>query len=152
MDYTLIRLSDRPELLDAAADWFHEKWKIPRAAYAASMAEALTSGGVPEWYLAIADGRIAAGLGVIENDFHPRRDLTPNVCAVFTEPEHRGRGLAGALFLLAADDQHRRGRDTLYLLTDHDSFYERYGWRFLCPVRADGEARDSRMYVHIWTP
>ena len=148
MDYTLIRLSDRPALLDAAADWFHEKWGVPREAYAESMTAALTGAGVPEWYIAAAQGRIVAGMGVIENDFHDRKDLSPNVCAVFTEPDCRGQGLAGALLDLVAADQHRRSTDTLYLLTDHDSFYERHGWRYLCPARGDGEEQDARMYVH----
>jgi hypothetical protein len=37
---------------------------------------------------------------------------------------------------------------TLYLVTDHDSFYERYGWEYLCPVISDGEDEPSRIYVH----
>ena len=41
-----------------------------------------------------------------------------------------------------------RGVGTLYLLTDHDSFYERYGWELHCMVRGDGEPDMSRMYVH----
>ena len=41
-----------------------------------------------------------------------------------------------------------KGIDTLYLLTDHDSFYERYGWEFLCMVQGDGEEEPSRMYMH----
>ena len=28
-------------------------------------------------------------MGVIENDFHDRKDLTPNVCAVYTEEDCR---------------------------------------------------------------
>lgn len=39
------------------------------------------------------------------------------------------------------------GVDTLYLLTDHTSFYERYGWEFFCMAQGDGEAEPSRMYV-----
>lgn len=31
-------------------------------------------------------------MGVIENDFHDRKDLTPNVCAVYTE-EYRCQGV-----------------------------------------------------------
>ena len=42
----------------------------------------------------------------------------------------------------------QRGVTTLYLLTDHDSFYERYGWEFYCMVQGDGEETMSRMYVH----
>ena len=41
-----------------------------------------------------------------------------------------------------------RGIGTLYLLTDHTAFYERYGWEFLCMVQGDGEPELSRMYVH----
>lgn len=33
--------------------------------------------------------------GSIENDFHDRKDLTPNICAVYTEEAYRGRGIAG---------------------------------------------------------
>ena len=40
------------------------------------------------------------------------------------------------------------GIDALYLLTSHDSFYERYGWEYLCPVTQEGDDEPSRMYVH----
>ena len=33
-------------------------------------------------------------------------------------------------------------------LTDHDSFYEHYGWEFYCMATGDGEETPSRMYVH----
>ena len=32
------------------------------------------------------------------------------------------------------EDMSALGIDTLYLLTDHTGFYERYGWKFLCMV------------------
>lgn len=79
---------------------------------------------------------------------HDRKDLTPNVCAVYTEEDRRGRGVAGALLNNVCEDMKKRGIDTLYLLTDHDSFYERYGWEFLCMAQGDGEPEMSRMYVH----
>lgn len=40
------------------------------------------------------------------------------------------------------------GIDTLYLLTDHTSFYEKYQWKFLCMVQGEGEAELSRMYYY----
>ena len=36
-----------------------------------------------------ANDKVIGGLGVIENDFHDRKDLTPNICAVYTEEEYR---------------------------------------------------------------
>lgn len=147
MEY--IRLTDRPELLERAVCWFHEKWGIPAEAYRESMEACLAGGSaVPQWYLALEGKRIVGGMGVIDNDFHNRRDLTPNVCAVYTEADRRGRGIAGALLHLVCDDMRERGIRTLYLLTDHTAFYERYGWEFLCMVQGDGESQPSRIYVH----
>ncbi len=149
MAFERLNLAQRPALAARAAAWFHEKWGVPLEAYRESMAAALEGPGpVPQWYLAVEDGRIIGGMGVIENDFHDRKDLAPNVCAVYTEPDFRGRGVAGAMLRFVCDDMSARGVDTLYLLTDHDSFYERYGWRFLCMAQGDGEAEPSRLYVH----
>ena len=118
MNFDIIRITERPELKTAAAEWFHEKWGIPYEAYLESMEEAMSGkGAVPQWYLALYGDRIAAGMGVIANDFHDRTDLTPNVCAVFTEPDFRCQGLAGRLLGFVADDMKSGGIDALYLLT-----------------------------------
>lgn len=149
MDYQIIRLTDRPALKEQAAQWFHEKWRIPLAAYMESMEDCLTGKTpVPQWYLALEQDNIIAGMGVIENDFHNRKDLAPNVCAVYTEPDKRCNGIAGVLLNYVSCDMKEKGIGTLYLLTDHTSFYERYGWEFLCMVQGDGEPEMSRMYIH----
>lgn len=149
MNCEIIRLTDKPELKEQAAGWFHEKWGIPLEAYRESMNACLNGKTpVPAWYLAMENDRIIGGLGVIENDFHDRKDLTPNVCAVYTEEDYRCLGIAGALLRFVCDDMRAKGIGTLYLVTDHTSFYERCGWEFLCMVQGDGEPGLSRMYVH----
>jgi len=145
--YTIIKLRDCPALLDTAARWFHEKWGIGEAVYRESMEECLKGQSpVPQWYACMEGGQIIGGMGVIENDFHDRKDLAPNVCAVYTEETHRGRGIAGALLDAVCKDMASLGVGTLYLLTDHDSFYERYGWEFFCMAQGDGEPEPARLY------
>lgn len=137
-----------PLIKDCAADWFNQKWGIPREAYDESMSDALSGEGtVPQWYVALDGARIIGGAGVIENDFHDKRDLTPNVCALFVEPEYRCHGIAGQILDFICSDMKNHGLDTLYLLTDHTSFYERYGWQYLCEAQGDGEPDTSRMYI-----
>ncbi len=53
--------------------------------------------------------------------FHDRKDLAPNVCAVYVEEDCRCQGLAGSLLRFACRDMAARG---------------------------DGEEELSRMYVH----
>jgi len=134
--------------MEQAARWFHEKWGMPEAAYREAMAAYLAGETENGWFLCLMGERIAAGLGVIENDFHERRDLAPNVCAVYTEEGDRSRGIAGRLLNLAVEDMKARGVSPLYLVTNHVGFYERYGWEFLCMTKSDGEEALSRVYVH----
>jgi len=148
MNYNIIKLSSFPENIEKMALWFHKKWGIELEAYIESMSEAIsTKSAFPEWYAVIDGERIIGGAGVIENDFHSRRDLSPNICALFVEETHRGRGVAGSLLDFICTDMKKKGIDTLYLLTDHTSFYERYGWSFLCMVQGDVEETPSRMYI-----
>ena len=100
------------------------------------------------WYLCLSGNQIIGGMGVIENDFHDRKDLTPNVCAVFTEEGYRGQGIAGNLLNMVVNDMKSKGISPIYLITDHIGFYEKYGWEFLCMVQGDGEPNMTRMYVH----
>lgn len=146
--YTYITLRERPELKDVAAEWFHCKWGVPKKAYLDCIDEYLNQKTEYGWYLCIDGDKIVGGMGVIENDFHNRKDLYPNICAVYTEQEHRGKGIAGNLLNMAVEDMRAKGISPVYLITDHTSFYERYGWEFLCMVQGDGESNMTRMYIH----
>lgn len=147
--YQIIRIREHPELAGDAAEWFHQKWDYPVEAYTASMEECLArETDVPQWYVVMNDGKIIAGLGVIENDFHDRKDLTPNISSVFVEKEYRRQGIAGKMLRFVCDEFAVRGINTLFLVTDHTSFYEQYGWEFLCMVQGDGEPEKTRLYRH----
>ena len=146
--YVYITLREKPELKTAAAQWFHSKWGVPQEAYLECMDAYLKKETELGWYLCLDGVQIVGGLGVIENDFHDRKDLTPNVCAVYTEESHRKQQIAGNLLHMAVEDLRSKGISPAYLLTDHTGFYERYGWEFLCMVQGDGEEQMSRMYIH----
>jgi len=148
MDHTYIMLRERPEIRDEAARWFHEKWGVPEEAYLECMDEYLSGKTEYGWYLCLDGDKIIGGMGVIENDFHDRKDLSPNVCAVYTEEEYRSQGIAGKLLDMVVEDMRSKGISPIYLVSDHIGFYERYGWEFLCMVQGDGEEEMTRMYIH----
>ena len=131
MNYRILRLVDQPELKERAARWFHEKWNIPLSAYLESMEECLKKeNAVPQWYVAVEGERIIGGLGVIANDFHNRKDLTPNVCAVFVEEDKRCNGIAGALLQFVCADMKERGITAISLKATGMGrpLYEKYGF------------------------
>lgn len=146
--YKYIKLLEMQEIKEKAAEWFHDKWGVPKEAYLECMEAYINGETEYGWYLCLDEGKIIAGMGVIENDFHDRKDLTPNVCAVYTEESYRGQGIAGKLLTMVVEDCRQKGISPLYLITDHIGFYERYGWEFLCMVQGDGEQEMTRMYIH----
>lgn len=146
--YQYVTLREMPEIKEQAAEWFHSKWGVSKEAYLECMNAYLKKETEYGWYLCLDGERIIGGLGVIENDFHDRKDLAPNVCAVYTEEAYRGKGIAGKLLNMVVEDMKEKGVSSLYLITDHTCFYERYGWEFLCMVQGDGEEEMTRMYIH----
>ncbi len=84
----------------------------------------------------------------MKTTFTTKKDLAPNVCAVYTEKDYRCKGIAGHLLGMVVEDMKSKGITPIYLLTDHTGFYKRYGWELLCMVQGNGEPDISRMYIH----
>ncbi|MCQ2802590.1 MAG: GNAT family N-acetyltransferase [Bacilli bacterium] len=142
-----ITIRTEPEIIEKAATWFSSKWNVPKEAYLECMNNYLNNKTNLGWFLCLDADRIVGGLGVIENDFHERKDLTPNICAVYVEEEYRNKGIAGRLLNLAVEDLKMNGISTVYLITDHIGFYERYGFTFLTMTKCD-DGTISRIYIY----
>lgn len=142
----ILRLSDYPQYKEMAAQWFSEKWQIPVEAYLESIQISIDQKhAIPQWYIVLnKDKHLIAGAGVIDNDFHERKDLTPNLCALFVEENYRNQNIAKQILDFVREDLSNQGIQTLYLITDHTEFYEKCGWRFLTLVKDEGTVANSR--------
>ena len=148
MQYQFITLREQPILIDEAASWFSSKWRVPKEAYLECMNAYLNQETELGWYLCLNNDQIIGGLGVIDNDFHDRVDLSPNICAVYTEEDYRNHKIAGTLLNKAVEDLRSKGISPVYLVTNHIGFYEKHGWEFYCEVQCEGDDYLSRMYIH----
>ena len=134
--------------LRAAADYFNAAWPgVHRDFYL----DAIThSSGVecplPRFYLALRDQRPVGCFGLAVNDFISRHDLWPWLVALYVDESERGQALGSRLLDHGLREAGRAGFPRLYLTTDHDGYYEKYGWRRI----EDGYDRDGeacRIYV-----
>ena len=141
-------IRSRAELTAPAAEWFASKWGIPAVEYSSSMAEsALCRSAVPQVVSGHGRRENRRRLRRDRNDFHDRRDLAPiPVRAVRRAGIPRPRPGGGAALLRGAG-LGRLGTGTLYLITEHDSFYERYGWEYLCTAHPEDGGWPLRLYV-----
>lgn len=60
---------------------------------------------MPQWYVVMNDrNEIIARAGVIGNDYHNRKDLTPNVCALYVVENYRKQRLASFILNFIRQD------------------------------------------------
>lgn len=142
------KISEHPQFCNMASQWFSQKWGIPMEAYRESMQQSISQKTkIPQWYIILDEqDKMIAGAGIIDNDFHDRKDLSPNLCALFVEEEHRKQGIARSILDYAREDIAKMDYAKLYLVTDHTAFYEKCEWDFLTMVK-DDDGNTERMYV-----
>jgi len=146
--FDIVDMRDRPDLREKAVTWFASKWGIDKAEYEKSFEEMYSQNApLPRWFVALDDkGEIAGGCGMIENDFVDRTDLKPYMCALFVEPEYRGRAFGSNLLAKVRKEAAKSGFEKIYLCTDHIGYYEKYGWEYLA-IGNHPWGETSRIYV-----
>lgn len=143
MSVKIVNLAEHQSLQQEAAKWFDSKWGIDEEIYLESIQ---SEGVIPSWFVVLDGKNIIGGAGVIENDFHDRPDLTPNICALYVEDEYRGKRLSEQLLNEITKSLSSNGIKNVYLITDHEGLYEKYGWDFVTIAKEDETNEEIRLY------
>lgn len=126
----IVGVRNNPEYLQRAVDYFTAWWKIDRRIYDDCISNSIaTTSPLPRWYLMLKNEEIIGGYGLITNDFISRQDLLPWLCALYIEEEYRGSNKGSEMLEHARLEALKLGYKKLYLSTDHNGYYEKYGWK-----------------------
>ncbi|XZG70210.1 GNAT family N-acetyltransferase [Chitinibacteraceae bacterium HSL-7] len=127
----LLSFHDCPDR-DAAIRYYHQCWGEEHNyrffADAIAHSREPAQPGLPRFYFLVEGDTLLGCCGLISAEFISRGDLTPWVCGLHIDPSLRGQGWGGRLLQHAVDEARRLGFDIAYLTTEHDGYYERYGW------------------------
>jgi len=127
----ILTARENPEARTRIAEYIKARWAGPDSLRVYDDCIAHAGHPLPEWY-ALADGdRFVGCAGLIMNDFISRQDLWPWLCALYIEPDARGRALGATLIERARADARRAGFRHIYLCTDHVGYYEKYGFAYV---------------------
>jgi predicted GNAT family N-acyltransferase len=127
----IIELSQRKDLLDTAVQYIWRCWgnECNIKFYENCIYHAVDEmKPLPKFYLGLIDNEIIASYALLTNDIISRQDLFPWFACLYVNEEHRNKGLASRLLHHGLQQTAEKKFDYLYLSTDLENFYEKYGW------------------------
>lgn len=83
---------------------------------------------LPQFYIMLKENIIIGCSALITNDFISRHDLYPWIACLYVNKTERGNGYGKLLLEHAETRAEEIGFSKVYLTTDHDGYYEKYGW------------------------
>lgn len=121
--------------------WVEMKEYAARCPWSAgkSLAQAMESGAFMDWERVIAaveDGEICGFCTAAKTDCIPDVDYTPYIGFVFVDEKRRGRRLSQRMIDFAGEYLKAQGFRRVYLTSDHENLYEKYGFTVIDRKRA----------------
>ena len=82
--------------------------------------------------LILLDNDVLVGfISIFPTDGDEKQDLTPWYATMFVKPEYRGKGYSKKLNDAILTEAKRRGFNRLYLKTDLENYYEKFGAKYI---------------------
>ena len=130
--FEIVNVKEYSEGIERAVKYIHGVWgKADNYMYYcdAIVHSSNSTTSIPRFYLLLRDGEIIGCYGLVTNDFISRHDLYPWFACLYIEEQERGNNLGELLMEHAEKEAKKSGFSAIYLTTDHDGYYEKFGWK-----------------------
>lgn len=128
----IVELQERDSLFEKAVYVFWEVWGDEHnyPFYEDAMIHSRgTSSDIPRFYVAMEKEEIIGTYALLRNDLNSRQDLCPWLACLFVKEEYRGKEIGSMLLQHGLKEAAKKDYNKLYLSTDLDGYYEKYGWK-----------------------
>ena len=79
----------------------------------------------------LSDSTLVGFISIFEHDCHERMDLSPWYATMYVKEKYRGRGYSKMLNDAIIKEAFNRGFEKLYLKTDLENYYEKFGAQYI---------------------
>ena len=118
--------------VEVASKYVHGKWGNQTNYlfyYDSILHSSIDSKALPRFFLLLKEKEIIGCYGLLTNDLVSRQDLLPWFACLFIEENERGQNFGKLLLEHAEQECSHIGISSFYLTTEHDGYYEKYGWQ-----------------------
>lgn len=107
----------------------------------------LNDNDIPQTYIALYNNELVGIVSLWRNDLCSRQDLYPWMAGLYVKEAYRNMGIGTFLQNNIIGITKNLGYDNLYLITDHDNYYEKNNWKFLDKAPL-GNGLMTKIYVY----
>ncbi|GIP08214.1 N-acetyltransferase [Paenibacillus macerans] len=129
--FEIFDLKDKPYCFESAVQMFWEQWgsETNLMFYQDCMFHSVKAeSDLPRFYIAVQNDLIIGTYALLRNDLISRQDIFPWLACLYVKPEFRGQNMGAKLLQHALQEARSLGHDNLYLCTDLEGYYEKFGW------------------------
>ena len=133
----IVNLIDEQKYLEQVSEWIWKEWsechgsKIEDVIYRSKHSLNKDGNGIPQMYIAKYADEVVGVVSIWRNDLTARQDLFPWMATLYVKEEFRNLGIGKMLQEKCIEESKKMNYDNLYLITDHENYYEKTGWEFL---------------------
>ena len=139
------------EYLDEVARLYWKEWSEKKGDTVEGVRyrteHCLEEDGIPQTYIALYESELVGIVSLWRNDLCARQDLYPWMAGLYVKEGYRNLGIGVFLQNKIIEVARNLGYQKLYLITEHENYYEKNHWKYLerAPL-GDGEM--TRIYVY----
>lgn len=91
----------------------------------------LNDDDIPQTYIALYDNELVGIVSLWRNDLCSRQDLYPWMAGLYVKESYRKMGIGTFLQNKVIKVAQKLGYNKLYLITEHDNYYEKNNWKYI---------------------
>ncbi|MEG0365298.1 MAG: GNAT family N-acetyltransferase [Coprobacillus sp.] len=126
-------------------NWWGEKEGYTLDEIVIRLQHSLCDDRIPQTYVAKCNRKIVGIYQFAMDDAPTRPDLYPWLCNMYVEESYRGSGVGRAMLESIKKNMKALKIKTVYLYTEHEGLYEKYGFEYLEDIIVNQES--VRLYM-----
>ena len=135
-NFKIIKLIDKnspylPKLIEWQNNWWGKRDGYIKDEVICFMENMLGDARIPQTYIAIVDDEVVGCYQFEMCDLAIRPDIYPWLANVYIDKNHRGKGYCRQLMESVKENARKTGLHELYLYTEHQGLYEKFGWTLI---------------------
>lgn len=131
----IVNLIEEPQYINEVSEWIWKEWeeshgaKLEDSIYRTK--HSMNKDDIPQMYIAKLKDEVAGVVSLWRNDLKARQDLFPWLAALFVKEKYRNMGIGKMLQQVSIEQAKKLNYEYLYLITEHNNYYEKTGWEYL---------------------